>query len=174
MSARHIDTLVRAQHTVVLYLCNDGRTIDANHQHVQCAIIKQYMVTFLDICRKILIRQIDNVMSGVDVRTSEELHHIARLVPDRCITSRSTNLRTFGIYQDADVTAHFAHVPYYILNTILRGMCRVHPDHIDASIIQLTDKIHITATVTDRGNNLCLFHNLIPINLVQRYEKYRT
>ena len=129
------------------------------------------MVTLLNICRKVLVREIDNVMRRVYFRTSKELHDVARLILNRLGATRRTNLRTLGIYQYTNMAAYLAHVPYYILYPFLRCMSRIHSNHIHASIVQLADEVYITATVTDRGYNLCLFHILIPINLVQSYEK---
>ena len=149
MSARHIDTLMGTQHSVILHLGYHGRTIDSDDLHIKSTIIKQYVVTFLNICRKILIGKIDNVVRGVDVRTSEEFNNITRLILKRGCTSRSTDLRTFGIYKYTKMTAHLAHVPYYILNSFFRSMRCIHSDNINTGIVQLPDKIYITATITD-------------------------
>ena len=40
MHTRHIDTLARSQHTVILHLCNHGRTIDTYYLHAKGTIVK--------------------------------------------------------------------------------------------------------------------------------------
>ena len=119
MSAGHVHTLVSTQHTVVLHLCNDSRTIDADDQHVQGAIIKQHMVALMNVGGKVLVGEIHNVVGRVDVGTSKQLDDIARLVGYGLGTPRRSDLRTFGVYQYADMATYLAHVPYYIFKTLL-------------------------------------------------------
>ena len=76
------------------------------------------MVTLLNISSKILIREIDDIMSGIDIRTSKKFDDIARFVLNRRITTRSTHLWPLGINQNTNVRTYFAHVPYYILYTL--------------------------------------------------------
>ena len=171
MPTWNIYALMSSQHTIILHLCNDSRSIDANHQHIQGTIIKKHMVTLLNICRKVLIREIDDIMRRVYLWTTEQLHYVARLIRYGFSATRCTHLRTFGVNQYADMSAYLAHVPYYILYPLLRCMSRIHSNHIHTSIIELADEVHITATVTDRSNNLCLFHSNFLINFLQSYEK---
>ena len=148
MAAWHINTLVRTQHAIVQDLSYNGRAINANNQHIQCPIVKQNMVTFLNISSKILIRQINNVMGRVHFRTPKQLHNITRLIFNRGFTSRSTHLWPFGINKYSNMVAYFSHVPYYIIYTVFRCMGRIHPNNINTCIKQLTNKIHVASTVT--------------------------
>ena len=126
MSTRHIHTLMRPQHTIVGDLSNNGRTVDANHHHIQGAIVEEHMVALLYIGCKVLVRQIYDVMGRVNLRAPKQLHHIARLILDMPFTTRRTNLRTLGVDEDTDMATHLAHVPYYILYPFLRSMGSVH------------------------------------------------
>ena len=49
MHARHVDTLMRAKVTIVLYLCDDSRTVDADDEHVEGSIIEEHMVARVDV-----------------------------------------------------------------------------------------------------------------------------
>ena len=161
MSSRHVDALVWTQHTVILYLCNDLRAVDADNEHIQRTIVKQHVVAFLHISSEVLIGEIQDVVGRVNLRTSHELHHIACLVFDRCLTARSTNLGAFGVDENTDVRTYRAHVPYYIFNTLFRSMGGVHSDDIHTGVEELSNKVSVTTTVTDGSHNLGLFHNKI-------------
>jgi len=139
---------VSPQHTVVGHLRNDGRSVDANHQHVQRTVVEEHVVALLHVGSEVLIRQVHDVVRRVHLRTSEQLHHVARLIFNGGLTARRAHLRTLGVYQYADVATHLAHVPYNILYAILRSMGRIHTNDIHARIIELANEVNIAPTIT--------------------------
>ena len=114
MYTRHIDTLMRTQHTIILHLGYNCWTIDTDDKHVKGTIIKQHMVTFVYVGCKIRIRKVDDIVGGIHFGASEYLNHITLLILNRLITARGSHLGSLGVNKDTNVAAYFAHVPYYI------------------------------------------------------------
>jgi hypothetical protein len=105
------------------------------------------MVALLDIGSKIFIGKIHDIVRGVDVRTSEELHDVTRLILNGGLTTRCTYLRTLGVNEDTDVATDLAHVPYYIFYPLLRSVGSVHSDDIHTGVEQLTNEVNFTTTI---------------------------
>src|SRR5574344_47986 len=106
MTSRYIDTLVATQLSIILYLCNNSRSVDIQYQHIECTIIEENVVAHLHIVGKINIREIDDIMLCIHFRTTEDLHHIARFIINRLVTTGSAYLRTFSINEQANMVAH--------------------------------------------------------------------
>ncbi len=116
------------------------------------------MTALMDIGSEVGVRQIDHIMRGVHLRPAEDFHHVARFVIYRRIAARSAHLWALGINEYADVTAHLAHVPYYIYNTLARCMGSIHANYVHTGIEELADKVCITTAVANRSYDFGLFH----------------
>ena len=60
--ARNIYALVCTEHSVVLHLCYKHRTYIFDNKHIKLAIIKKYMVAFLNIFSEVWIRHVYDVV----------------------------------------------------------------------------------------------------------------
>ena len=158
MHARHVDTLMRTQETIVLHLCDDSRAVDADDEHVESTVVEEHMVALVDVGSEVRVREVDDIMAGVHLRTAEDLHYITRLILYRLRTTRGAHLGALGVDEDADMTAHRADITYYRLYTFLRGMSGVHTNNVHACVEQRTDKVRVTTPVADGSYYLGLFH----------------
>ena len=158
MFSRNVHALVCSEHAVVLHLSHNGRTNDVHDLHVQFAVVEENVVSHLHVLRNVGIAKVHDVMTGVHVRASENLHHVTGLIFYRLIHTRRADLRTFRIYHQSNVRRHRSHISYYSTYPVWSGMGSIHADHIHSSEKQLANEVNVTPAVTDRSNNLCLFH----------------
>ena len=158
MYARHIHTLMSPQHTIVLHLSDDGRPIDSHHLHVEGTIIEEHMTALTHIRSEVRVREVDHVMGGIHLRSSEDLYHITFPELYRFGTTRRTHLWTLRVDQDADMTTHRTYIFDDLFDTLLIGMGRIHPDHIHTRLEKTADEAGVTTTVTDAGHNFSLLH----------------
>ena len=147
--SRNVHTLVCSKHAVVLHLSHNGRTFYVHDLHVQFAIVEENVVTYLHVLCYVGIAKIHDVMTGVHVRASENLHHVSGLILYRLIHTRRADLRTFRIYHQCDVRRHRSHIFYYSTYPVRSGMGSIHADHIHSSEKQLANEVDVTPAVTD-------------------------
>ena len=112
----------------------------------------------MHIAAEVFVRHIHDVVSGLHLRSSEDFHHIARLVADGFLHGGRANLRTFRVDEDSDVRRNSTHVFDDLRHSFLRSMGGVHSHHIHAFEEQLAQKLHIAAEVADGAYDFCLFH----------------
>ena len=163
MFARHIDALMSAQHTVVLHGGINRGTHNIHDNHIEQAIIDEDMVTHLHVASEIFIIHIDDVVGGIHLRPTEDLHHITCFISDFLLDIGRSDLRALGVNENSNMRRNGTHIANDITNTILSSVSRVHPDYIHTSEEEFSQKIHITTAITDGTYNLSLFHNFDPI-----------
>ena len=158
--SRHVHTLVRTEHSVILHLSHKHRSSVFNDLHVDFTVVKQDVVTDFYISCEILITYIYNVVRGVHSRTSENLHDITGFIMYRILYVCSTDFRSFCIYHQSYMRRYGTHIPHYFSYSVRCGMSRIHSYNIHAGKKQFTYKILRATPVTDRGDDFCLFHNI--------------
>ena len=158
MFSRDIHTLVSTQNAIILYLCHQHRATILYDAHIKFAVIKQQIITHFHILCDIAIRNIDDIMRAVHLRTTEYFHHITGLILQGNFHSSGTNFRPFRINHDTDMWRNSTHILYNRSYTLWRCMSGIHSNHIHSCEEKLANKILITSPITYRGNNFCLFH----------------
>ena len=164
----HIDALVGAKVCLVLHLCNDGRSVDANHFHAQCAIVEENLVALVDVVGKIGVGEVYDVVFGVHFRTSEYLHHVAYLVVYWRTTASGPYFRSLGVDKYSDVVGNLSCVLYYLPYALWSGMGSVHSYNVHACLEKVVYELYATSAVADGCYNLSLFHDYMCLSCLQQ------
>lgn len=122
------------------------------------AVIKQNMVANLNILGKVYVRNVDNIVCGNHFGTAENFNHLASLIFYRSLDVGCAHLRTFSVNHKGYVWRYSTYVTHNCAYSVWCGMCCIHTHYVHACKEELADKIDITTAVTNRCNNLCLFH----------------
>ena len=81
----------------------DMEIVELNDFHVQRTVIEEDVVAHLPVAREVRIGNIDDVPGRIDLRTTEDLYHVACLVVDRTIHTRRPHLRSLCINQQCQM-----------------------------------------------------------------------
>ena len=84
----------------------------------------------MDILGDVCIRYVDDIMSGIHIRSSEDLNHLSRLIGDFFSYTRCSNFWSFGIDKNTDVGRYSTHIIDNLHHSFLSGMGGIHSDHI--------------------------------------------
>ena len=158
MHTRNVYTLACPQFTFVLYLSNDCRSVYFQHFHSQCAIVKQDVVTHVNILCEIAVCEVNDIVFSIHFRSSENLYHISDFIFQRTLTSSSSYLRALCVDKYANMMRHASHVSYYLPYSFRRGMGSVNSHHVHTCLKKVFNKLFTTSTVADGSHNLSLFH----------------
>ena len=158
MLSRHIHALVSPEHSLVLNLGNQHRTLAVYNLHIEFTIIEEQIITYLNIGCDVRIAHIHNIMRRLHFRTSKDFHYITNIVVDRFLHTCSSHLRTFSINHNTNMWRHGSYILYDGAYTLFCGMSSIHTNNVHTGEKQFSDKILITFTITDGSDNLCLFH----------------
>ena len=80
MSAWYIHAFMSSKNAVVHDLSHQHGADDINNSQVESPIINQDVITNFQISCDVNIRNVDDVVCGVYVRSAENLHNFSRLV----------------------------------------------------------------------------------------------
>ena len=79
--AGHVHALVRTEHAVILHRDVQG-LIFRRDNHVDGAVVKEHMIAHLHVAHEVGIRDIDDIVRGVAIRTTVDAHFFAGFVFD--------------------------------------------------------------------------------------------
>ena len=131
MHTRHIDTLVRSKHTLILHAGNEHRSyIILHHLHGDGTVVKKNVITLVHIMHKIRVGNIDDVVLRVHLRAAEDLHHITYFIVNGLLHIGSTHLRTLCIYKNTDMRRNGTHIANDLTNTVRSGVSSIHTYHV--------------------------------------------
>ena len=97
MLARHVDTLVRAEHAIVHHLGDDFLAVVLHDFHVKLTVIEEHIIAHLDVFHKVRVRHTYHIVHGVLPRVADYGYLLACIVFDWRFRTRSPNLWALGV-----------------------------------------------------------------------------
>ena len=155
---RHIHTLMRAKHAVVLHFHAHSFTFDDINLHRDCPIIKKQAIAHFQILGNIRIRKPHFIVCSVHPRATKHSHLFTSLISDGGFCASSAHFRAFRVNQNTYMWRYGTNITDDFFDTFSISMRSVHTHHIHPCKEEFAKELFITAQVTDRANNLSFLH----------------